>query len=151
MKIASRNIVTTLALLGLMAAGGNFAKAQKTAKPSGQPVATASGTSSTTPNVEQLQATADQAASRIQASPSDKSELVEVVRTKNVDRASDLLLQNGFTSKQLEGAKFEFVDKTGGAGGAGGAGGGNGGTASKVKVTIRVSCCPMNITIIISF
>jgi hypothetical protein len=97
-----------------------------------------------TPNVAQLQATADKASARIQASPSEKSALVEVVRTKNVDRASALLLQNGFTSKQLEGAKFEFVDKTGG-------GSGGGGAASKVKVTITAKCCPLSIIITISW
>jgi len=91
----------------------------------------------------QLQSTADEAAARIQASSSDKSALVEVVRTKNVDRASALLLQNGFSSKQLEGARIELVDKTGGGGG--------GGAASRVKVTIRVDCCPLVITITISF
>jgi hypothetical protein len=143
MKNASSRIVVTLALLAVMAAGINFMKAQTSVKPPNTQQSTSSAKVAS-PNVEQLQATADQAAARIQASSSDKSALVEVVRTKNVDRASALLLQNGFTSKQLEGARFEFVDKTGG--------GGSGGTAmSKVKVTIRVSCCPMSITITISF
>lgn len=141
MKKASRKIVVTLALLGLLAAGSNFAQAQKTTKPSSQPVA--GSTPTAMQDVARLQATADQAASRIQASPSDKSALIDVVRTKNIDRASALLLKNGFTSKQLEGARIELVDHTGG---------GSGGAAmSKVKVTIRVSCCPMSITITISF
>ncbi|MGA3162524.1 MAG: hypothetical protein ABSC77_15065 [Terracidiphilus sp.] len=147
MNKTSRRITVTVALLTMMAAGSNLAKAQKAVKPNNQPPPSSATTAQ--PNVAQLQSTADEAAARIQASPSDKSALISVVRTKNVDRASDLLLQNGFTSKQLEGAKFEFVDKTGGAGGAGGAGGGNGGTASKVKVTIRVDCCPLVITITI--
>jgi hypothetical protein len=148
MKKASRRIAITVALLCLVVAGINFVKAQTSVKPPSQQAA-ASSARVASPNVSQLQATANQAAARIQASPSDKSALVEVVRTKNVDRASALLLQNGFTVKQLEGAKIEFVDKTGGAGGAGGAGGGNGGMASKVKVTIRVDCCPLVITITI--
>lgn len=156
MKNASRTIVVTATMLCLMAAGINFMKAQTSVKPPSQQAASSPKTSSpsstkpATPNVAQLQATANQAASKIQASPSEKSALIDVVRTKNVDRASALLLQNGFTSKQLEGAKIEFVDKTGGAGGAGGAGGGNGGLASRVNVTIHVECCPLVITITIS-
>jgi hypothetical protein len=148
MNKSSRRIAVTVALFCLVAAGISFMKAQTSVKPPSQQ-ATASSAKPAPPNVAQLQSTADEAAARIQASPSDKSALISVVRTKNVDRASDLLLQNGFTSKQLEGAKFEFLDKTGGAGGAGGAGGGNGGTASKTKVTIRVDCCPLVITITI--
>jgi hypothetical protein len=141
MKTASRRIAVTLALLALMAAGVNFAKAQKAGKPNSQPV---EGRATEAPrDMEQLQATADRAADRIQASPSEKRELVEVVRTRNVDRATLILRKAGFTSKQLEEAKIEFSDNTGGGSG--------GGTLEKVKVTIRVSCCPMSITITISF
>jgi hypothetical protein len=143
MNIVFRRIAVTAALLCLVAAGINFMKAQTSVKPPSTPQATSSAMAAS-PNVAQLQSTANQAAARIQASSSDTNALVSAVRTKNVDRASALLLQNGFTSKQLEGAKIELVDNTGGKGGGGG-------TASKVKVTIRVSCCPFNLTIIISF
>ena len=138
MKYASRWIVVTLALLALLAAGGNFAKAQKAVKPNNQPPP--SSTSEAQPDVEQLQATADKAAARIQESPSNKSELVEVVRTKNVDRATLILRKAGFTSKQLEDAEIAFEDNTGGKG-----------DESKVKTEINVSCCPLKITIKISF
>jgi hypothetical protein len=147
MKKASQNIVTTLALLTMMAAGINFVKAQTSVKPPNQSMS--SNATTAPPNVAQLQATANQAAAKIQSSPSDRSALVNAVITKSVDKATPLLLKNGFTAKQLQGAKIEFVNKTGGAGGAGGAGGGNGGTASKVKVTIHVDCCPLTITITI--
>jgi len=142
MNKSSRRIAVTVALFCLVAAGISFMKAQTSVKPPSQQ-ATASSAKPAPPNVAQLQSTADEAAARIQASSSDKSALVEVVRTKNVDRASALLLQNGSSSKQLEGARIELVDKTGGGGG--------GGAASRVKVTIRVDCCPLVITITISF
>jgi len=138
MKNTSQRIVVTLALLALMAAGGNLAQAQKATKSSNQPGA--GSASETQPDVEQLQATADKAAARIQESPSDKSELVEVVRTKNVDRATLILRKAGFTSKQLEDAEIAFEDNTGGKG-----------DESKVKTEINVSCCPLKITIKISF
>jgi hypothetical protein len=138
MKNASQRIVVTLALLALMVAGGNLAKAQKAVKPNNQPPA--GSASEAQPDVEQLQATADKAADRIQASPSDKSELIEVVRTKNVDRATLIMRKAGFTSKQLEDAEIAFEDNTGGKG-----------DESKIKTEIDVSCCPLKITIKISF
>ena len=142
MKIASRTMVATLAFVAVMAAAGNMVRAQVSTKPP-QSGAMASSATAASPNVAQLQATADQTASKIQASSSSMSALVSAVRTKNVDRASALLLQNGFTAKQLQGAKIELVDKTGGSGG--------GGTASKIKVTITVKCCPASITITVSW
>jgi hypothetical protein len=146
MKMASRMMVATLALLTIMAAG-NLAQAQKAAKPKSEPMA--GSAQEETPNVAKLQAKADKVAASIQASPSEKEELVKAVRSKNEEKAKSLLLKNGFTEKQLEGAGIELVDKTGGAGGAGGAGGGNGGL-SDITITIRVDCCPLVITITIN-
>jgi hypothetical protein len=93
------------------------------------------------PNVAQLQAAADMSSAKIQASSSDKQSLVRAVRTKNTDAASTLLLKNGFTAQQLQGAKIELIDHTGGGSGP----------AEKIKITITVKCCPPNITIIIAF
>ena len=116
-------------------------KAQTSVKPPGQPM-TSSVTAAPT-NVAQLQATADKTAAKIQSSPSDKSALVNAVITKSVDKATPLLLKNGFTAKQLQGAKIEFVNKTG-------MNAGGGGIAEKeTKVTIHVECCPLVITITI--
>ena len=145
MKTASRTIAVTLALLAMMAAGSNLAQAQKKAKPSSEPVA--GSAQEETPNVAKLQAKADKAAAAIQASASEKQELVKAVRSKNEEQAKSLLLRNGFTEKQLEGARIELVDKTGGAGGAGG---GNGGL-SDITITIHVECCPLVINITIYF
>jgi hypothetical protein len=148
MKMASRTIVATLALITMMAAGGNLAQAQKKATPNSEP--TADRVQVETPNVAKLQATAERAEASIQASASEKQELVKAVRSKNEEQAKSLLLRNGFTEKQLEGARIEFADKTRGAGGAGGAGGGNGGL-SDITVNIHVECCPLVINITIYF
>jgi len=138
MKMAFRRIVVTLALLAVMATAGNPAWTQVSTKP--PTAAVASSQSVAAPNVAQLQATADKSSARIQASPADKQALVRAVRTKNTDAASALLLKNGFTAKQLQGAKVVLTDNTGG-----------GGATDKIKVTINVKCCPLSITIIISF
>jgi hypothetical protein len=131
-KVAGR-IVATVGLLAMMAVGGNFAQAQKTVKPS-EPVAVAQ------PETAQLQATANKAAARIQASATEKTALINAVRANNTDQMRSVLLRNGFTPKQIEAIKITPKDTTGGHG-----------AAEKISVTIRISCCPMNITITISF
>jgi hypothetical protein len=92
----------------------------------------------------QLQATADRAAARIQASSSAKRMMVDAVRSRTEQEAKSLLLSNGFTEKQLESASVSFEDHTGG-------GKGGGGDLDRVKITIRADCCPIVITIIIEF
>jgi len=139
MKNASLRIVVTLALLIMMAAAGNIAWTQVSTKP---PTKTAASSATmAAPNVAQLQATANRSSASIQASSTDKQALVKAVRTKNTDAASTLLLKNGFTAQQLQGAKIELIDHTGGGSGP----------AEKIKITITVKCCPPNITIIIAF
>jgi hypothetical protein len=96
------------------------------------------------PNEAQLQQTADGAAARIQASASEKQAMVAAVRARSEDEAKTMLLKNGFTEKQLEGASISFEDNTGG-------GKGGGGGLDRVKITISGRCCPLVITIIISF
>ena len=132
MAKVSRNIVATLALLTMMAAGGNFARAQSTAKQRSAPVVKA--------DAVQLQTSAGQATGRIQASTADKKELVDSVRSKNQDTIKAVLLRNGFTAEQVKDAKIVLNDHTGGKGGT-----------ERIKVTIKGSCCPMTITIIINF
>ena len=138
MKTASRTIAVTLAVFCMMAAGIHFLNAQTSVKPPSQAVT--GRATATSPNVAQLQATADKSSTSIQASTTDKQALVRAVRTKNTDAASTLLLKNGFTAAQLQGAKIVLVDNTGGGSGP----------AEKIKITITVKCCPLNITIIIS-
>jgi hypothetical protein len=139
MKMATRTIVATLALITMMAAGSNSAQAQKTTKPSSESMA--GSTPVETPNMAKLQAKADKAAAAIQASASEKQELVKAVQAKNEEQAKSLLLRNGFTEKQLEGAGIVLNDNTGGS---------TGGGAKDITITIRVDCCPLVITITIS-
>jgi hypothetical protein len=137
MKNASRTIAVSLAVFCMMAAGIHFMNAQTSVKPPSDQAT--SNVKTAPPNVAQLQATAEKSSASIQASSTDKQAMVRAVRTKNTDIASTVLLRNGFTAKQLQGAKIELVDKTGG-----------GGSADKTKITIRVDCCPLVITITIS-
>lgn len=132
MTKASRNIVATLALLTMMAAGSTLAMAQATARQS----------SIAAPAFDkvQYQATSDKASARIQASDVDKKALLASVRSKNTDLAKALLLKNGFTAKQLEGAKIEFKDKTGSQG-----------SPQKIKIEIGADCCPLVVVITINF
>ena len=138
MTKASGNIVATLALLTMMAAGGNLAWAQSTAKPSSAPVAKSDKEISEI-TVTRLQTSAGQATGRIQASTADKKALVDSVRSKNQDTVKAVLLRNGFTAEQVKDAKIVLNDNTGGQGGAEG-----------IKITITASCCPATIVIIIS-
>jgi len=146
MAKVSRNIVATLALLTMMAAGGNFARAQSTAKQRSAPVVKA--------DAVQLQTSAGQATGRIQASTADKKELVDSVRSKNQDTIKAVLLRNGFTAEQLKDAKIVLNDNTGGKGGAEREklkATTHGAESEKLKITIKGSCCPMTITITINF
>ena len=136
MKTASRTTAVTLAVFCMMAAGVNFVNAQTSVKPPNTQQS-ASRATPTSPNLATYQATGVKTAAKIQASSTDNQAMVKAVRTKNIDAASALLLKNGFTSAQLQGAKIEFADNTGG-------------TAGKFKITIRVDCCPLVITITIS-
>jgi hypothetical protein len=131
MKKVSGKIVATVGLLALMAVAGNLAQAQHVTKPMAVEPRV---------NTEQLQATADRAAVRIQESIPERRAILDAVRTRNTEQARSLLLRNGFTSKQLEGARIELNDNTGGKG-----------NVEKIKIVIRVSCCPMSIVITISF
>ena len=132
MKTASRTTAVTLAVFCMMAAGVNFLNAQASVKPP-------SGTTTASANLAQYQATGVKTAAKIQASSTDKQAMVRAVRTKNIDAASALLLKNGFTAAQLQGAKIEFTDNTGG-----------GASVDKFVLTINVDCCPLVITITIS-
>ena len=129
--MVSGKIVATVGLLALMAVAGNLAQAQRNTKPMAVEPRV---------NTEQLQATADRAAAGIQASTNEKTALIKAVRARNTEEAKSLLLRNGFTGKQLEGARIELNDNTGGKG-----------NVEKIKIVIRVSCCPMSIEINISF
>jgi len=135
MKMASGKIVATLGLLALMTVACNFAQAQGKVKPGSTPVAVEPQA-----NTAQLQATADQAAARIQASPAEKDALIKAVRANNTEELRSLLLKNGFTPGQLGAIKINPKDTTGG----------HGAPAQKIKITIRVSCCPLTITITLS-
>jgi hypothetical protein len=137
MTKAYRNIVATLALLTMMAAGGNLAWAQSAAKQSSAPVAKSDKEISEI-TVTRLQTSASQATGRIQASTAANKALVDAVRSKNQDTVKAVLLSNGFTDEQIKGATLELNDNTGGKGGAEG-----------IKITITASCCPPRIVIVI--
>ncbi len=134
MKMVNGKFIATIGLLALVTVGGCFAQTQKPVKQGSVPVAAASM------DTAQLQATADKAATKIQASAADKKLLIEAVRANNVEQMRTILLRNGFSPKQIEAIKITPKDTTGG-----------GGAAEKIKITIRVSCCPMSITITIQF
>jgi hypothetical protein len=135
MKAASQKMFVKLALVTLMAAGFSLAPAQAAAQTS-----MAKGTPA--PMVTaRLQATANQAEARINAAPIEKKAMVKAAETKNTDMAKAILLRSGFTDGELENAMIMFRSKLPPGGGP----------AEKVKVTISASCCPMKITITLSF
>jgi ABC-type oligopeptide transport system substrate-binding subunit len=133
MKKASRRIVALLALLTMMAAGGACAWAQNAPKSLPSPV--------TNPELKQLQATAEKAQAKIMASVDETRALYNAVLAKNVEQAKLILLKNGFTEKQLEGVKIVLVNDAHGGGT----------TMKKIHVKITASCCPLTITITVSF
>ncbi len=148
MKSVSLQIAARIALLAMLAAGGSFAIAQnaqtkKAAKPGSAPASSASaakpaGASAERPT-ESLQKTATQAQARIKSSASERKALFGAMQSKNTEQAKSILLRNGFTAKQLEGASIVFNDTTGGHGNP---------TTSDIE--IDVYCCPLRITIKIS-
>jgi hypothetical protein len=131
MKMASGKIVATFGLLALMAVTCNLAQAQRTSK------AVVGQVDSSMDVVQKLQATADQAMAKINASTAEKAAMIKAVRTKNTDQTRAILLMNGFTPKQLEGAKIETIDRS---------------TTVHLgeSIKISVSCCPPTITITIT-
>ena len=77
---------------------------------------------------------------KLNAPPPDAMEMVRAVRGKNVDLAKRVLLRNGFTTDQLDGADIVLEDKTGG---------GQMGSESRFTITIEASCCPVKVVITI--
>jgi len=74
-----------------------------------------------------LQKKAAQAEARIRANEDDRGALMRAVKTNEVTLAKEVLLRNGFTAKDLEGA--EIILRTGG-----GKGGEN-------EIEISATCC----------
>jgi hypothetical protein len=135
MKAASPKMFAKLVLVIVLAAGVSLAPAQTAAKPNTGPTATV--------NTAQLQATANKAAASIRVKPIEMKAMANAAQTKNTNMAKAILVRNGFTAQQLEGATIEF--KNSGQGGAGG------GSQQKTDIRIDVSCCPLRIVITISF
>ena len=73
----------------------------------------------------------------LSASPDDLKTLAAAAKSGDTDAAKKLLIKNGLTAQQLEGAKIMVKDETGGA--------------LAKKVTIEISCCPLTIVITIRF
>jgi hypothetical protein len=140
MRKVNVRIVATFGLLALVTVGGSFVQAQTAAKQSSAPKQSGASMSMSSTETTPSQAMADKAAAKIQASASEKKTIVDAVRTKNIDIAKAVLLRNGYTAKQLEGAKIVLNDNSGDSGG----------TAEKIKITIKVSYPPLVITITIS-
>lgn len=90
----------------------------------------------------QAQIAAKAAQSRIRVSPSEVQAVIKAVRTGNKDAARKILIQNGFSEKQLAGAEIVLDDQTGGA---------NGNVEQRVVVTITVRCCPLTVRLVIAF
>ena len=127
----SRAIAGALTLVAILAISSGIALAQNAERNSGVPVANQQAI--------QLQATADKAATSIQASATETQAITAAVKAQNLQQAKTILLKNGFTAKQLEGVQIVLADKTGPKAGA------------KIKVTITVSGPPWKITITISW
>jgi hypothetical protein len=90
----------------------------------------------------QAQIAAKAAESRIRVSPSQVQAVIKAVRSGNKDAARKILIQNGFSEKQLAGAEIVLDDQTGGA---------NGNVEQRVVVTINVRCCPLTVRLTIAF
>ncbi|MEN3977240.1 hypothetical protein [Emcibacter sp. SYSU 3D8] len=149
MRNSFRLLFTVAAMgIGTMSIGSTFAQEQdRTASPMGthpmKPTQGQAGAIAADPMaLKKAQMTAQQAQTRLNAPPPDALELAKATRSKNVDVAKRILLRNGFSPQQLEGATIVLEDKTGG---------GPITSESRVKVTIEASCCPLTITIIIRF
>jgi Flp pilus assembly protein TadB len=138
MKIFLKRSIATLVLLIPMAAGCTLALAQTATKT--QTATKQSAAPTATVSAADLKATSVKAEASIRESPTVSRAILDAVREKNTDKAKAILLKNGFTAKQLQGATIDFKDNTGSQG-----------SAMKVKVSISASCCPATITITISF
>jgi len=89
--------------------------------------------------IAKRQATADKAAAKIQANESDLDRLVKAVKAKNEREAKAILAKNGFDAAD---AKVAMRDDTGGKKAT---------AARKIKIVIKVTCCPPGVTITIIF
>ncbi|MBI1180652.1 MAG: hypothetical protein GC201_08840 [Alphaproteobacteria bacterium] len=90
--------------------------------------------------LKKAEMSAKEAQAKLNAPPPDALVLARAARSKNVDAAKQVLLRNGFTAQQLEGATVVLEDQTGG---------GVLTPESRISITIEASCCPLKITIII--
>jgi hypothetical protein len=83
---------------------------------------------------EALQKKANEAQTRVRENEEELGQLKRAVKLNQVDLAKEVLLRNGFTSKDLENAKIRLLT-----------GGGKGGEDT---ITISATCCePKEITI----
>ena len=89
---------------------------------------------------KQFYASSDQASARIQASEIQGRALLAGVRSNNTDQVRAVLLRNGLTEQQLDGARFVLHDETGGHG-----------LPGRVKVRLSPDCCPLTLIITITF
>ena len=140
MKKAFGTIIATFGLLTVLAFASGATSAQTSERQASAAPATAGMAASPKLQTAQVQATADKAKAKIGSSSSERKALLGAVQTKSEDQAKSVLLRNGFTAKQLEGAKIVLNDKTGGKG-----------TAETIIIRIDADCCPLRITITISF
>jgi hypothetical protein len=84
--------------------------------------------------------TADMVKARIGSSPVEGKALLGAVRSNDMGQIRSVLLRNGFTSQQIEGARFVLHDNTGGRFYPG-----------KIKVELSPDCCPLTLVITITF
>jgi hypothetical protein len=86
------------------------------------------------------QMAAQQAQAKLNGPPPDALVLARAAKSKNVEVARQVLLRNGYTPQQLEGAAIVLEDKTGGSPIT---------PESRINITIEASCCPVKIVITI--
>jgi len=140
MKKAFGTIIATFGLLAVLAIAGGAINAQTSGRQATAAPATAGMAAAPKLQTAEVQATADKAKAKIGSSSSERKALLSAVQAKSEDQAKSVLLRNGFTAQQLEGAKIVLNDKTGGKG-----------TAEAIIIRIDADCCPLRITITISF
>jgi hypothetical protein len=129
MNLPSSIIFSVVASLALLAVPAT-ARAQV---PSGEQNPHFADTPSTA-NAESLQKKASQAQARIHANKVDRDQLMMAVKTNEVRLAKQVLLRNGFTAEDLQGAKITL--RTGG------------GKGGEDEIEISATCCdPKEITI----
>ncbi|HWF00183.1 MAG TPA: hypothetical protein VG248_10340 [Caulobacteraceae bacterium] len=142
MKLTQR----MLAALAVTVLAGGYATAQSSGAARPAPTAGAmtvgapmSSEAARLPALEKTAAAADTKISSPSAAP-QRLTLARAVRAHDAGAAKAALAKAGFSAEQLASAKIVLADHTGG-----------GPVSEKVKVEIRASCCPLTITIIISF